>query len=255
MENCSAEEDAMWRRFHATRDDRSRTWLIEHYAPLVDTAVRGFRNVRPQDREDLRGAGYLGLVRSVDQWEPERKPWLLFARFRIRAAMVDHIRESSWVGKSIRQEVRRLERAEEALTAELHGRRPTDEELAVHLGMAVDDLAGIRSRIQGTEWALASLDYMAEGQDASWEEALADPMAVIPEEETVRQERAEVLASVLDRMPARLRDVLVSVYLEGEKMQDVARRYGVHPSRVSQLEIEALAMARALAFERPLEVG
>src|SRR5438270_853355 len=89
----STEEQQMWRRWQVDRDETARTWLIEHFTPLVYAAQRSFKNVRRQDQDDLVGAGLVGLVQSVDKWNPALKPWLEFARFRIRAAMVDAIRK------------------------------------------------------------------------------------------------------------------------------------------------------------------
>lgn len=247
-------EAEAWERFHATGDDQARTFLIEYYTPLVEDIMRSFRRVRRQDQGDLRGSGYLGLVRSVDQWDADRMPWLQFARFRIKAEMINHIRKSNWISKSLRTEARKIEQAEEALTAELHGRPPTDTELAGRLGLTdADELAELRSKLQAVEWSVASLDLAPEGGGGTWAEVVPDPTSDV-EAEAERRAMAAALRSVLDRLPPRHRDVLESRYLRNEKMQDVAARYGLHPSRISQLEVAALEMARKLSFERPLEV-
>jgi RNA polymerase sigma factor (sigma-70 family) len=244
-----------WAGFLADRNDADRKWLIENYMPLVEGVMRSFRNVRRQDRDDLIGAGYIGLVESIDKWNPALMPWLEFARFRIRAAMVDHIRKAGRVPKSVRSAARKLEQAEEELTGQFGGRPPTDEELTAHLGLEnVDELAAERSKLLGTEWSVNSLDLLPEEGSGTWGEAIPDPAASV-EAAVAERERDAVLASILDRLPARHKDVMVRRFLKGQSQKAIAAHYCIHESRVSQIIDVALEMARRLAYERPLEVS
>jgi RNA polymerase sigma factor for flagellar operon FliA len=238
-----------WASFLATRNDRDREWLIEFYTPMVETVRRGFRNVRAQDRDDLDGAGYLGLIRSVDQWNPEKMPWLEFARFRIRAAMVDHIREASWVPKSVRSVAKRIEAREEKLASKL-GRMPTPVELAQDMGVPVEEVEATLTAIRGTDWAVASLDHTPDGE-GSWLEALSDPSAETPEATTVRREDLDALELILQRLPKRLRDILMWRYLEHPRRSQkaIAQELGVHESRISQLLDNAFERARRLHLQ------
>lgn len=245
-------EAQMWARFHATGDERARAWLIEFHTPLVEAALRTFRGVRKQDVPDLRGAGFVGLIESVDGWDPTRMEWLRFAKFRIRAAMVDGIRGVSWVPKSIRSVARKVELWEDRLAAKL-GRMPTTGELAQAMGRTVEETEKLLGTIRGTDWAVASLDMAPEEGGGTWAEAVPDPRASVEEEADLR-ERVRALASVIERLPPRQADMLVSRYLRGESQKSIAKRHGVHESRVSQCLNQALSLARRLAYEQPVEV-
>lgn len=245
----SEDAAARWAAFHQTRGDRDREWLIEFYTPLVDSAMRKFRNVRPQDREDLLGAGYLGLVRCVDEWDPAKMPWLEFARFRIRAAMIDHIRSCDWVPKSVRSAARQLEAAEEKLAGEL-GRTPTTAELAAAVNTSVEEMEETLATLHGTEWSVSSLDHTPDGE-GSWLESLSDPQAETPEDAAVRREALDALELILQRLNGRLRRILKWRFLDNPRksQKEIAKELGVHESRISQLLDAAFERARALSLQ------
>jgi RNA polymerase sigma factor (sigma-70 family) len=115
----------------------------------------------------------------------------------------------------------------------------------------IDDLAALRSRIASTLWAVASLDASGP-EDGSWWEAVSDPDALTPEEETARRERLTTLQGILARLPSRLRQVIEWRFFAGWTQKRIAEELGVHESRVSQLLDSAYAQARELAHERPL---
>jgi len=248
----TADEKQMWERFHRDRDDKTRTWLIEHYTPLVRRVAARFRNVRAADRDDLVGYGALGLVRAVDAWDPARMDWEKFASLRVKFACIDGIRGMTWVPKGVRSESERLDAAEEELASEL-GRTPSTEELAARLGIDPEQLEETLSSVRATDWNMVSLDWRAE-TEAPWSETVADDNALLPEGEALRAERREMLSSLLARLPERERFVIEQSYFSGRRDVDIAEELGVHPSRVSQLESAALAKLKVLARQQPLKL-
>jgi RNA polymerase sigma factor for flagellar operon FliA len=239
-------ESPLWERWIEVQDESARHGLIEQNMPLVETVLRGIKNVRPTDREDLRGAGYVGLIRAVDEWNPLRMEWERFARFRIRAAMVDHIREMSWAKKGVLAQAARLDGAEEALAAEL-GRQPTPAELADRLDLSEEEALDLLSAVRGTDARLVSLDYR-EGSEAPWWEAVADKTAEDPGRVAARREEIDRLELILQRLDANERAVLYWRFLGWPRVsqKEIARRLGVHESRISQIIKFAVEKARAL---------
>ena len=55
-----------------------------------------------------------------------------------------------------------------------------------------------------------------------------------------------MLHDSVDLLPARLREVVVGYFLEGEASASIAARLGVTESRVSQLRSEAVALLRTI---------
>src|SRR4051812_45001650 len=58
-------------------------WIVSHNMGLVGEVLRG----RCRDKsawEDLRAAGYMGLCHAVSLYDPERGPWIVYAKQWIR---------------------------------------------------------------------------------------------------------------------------------------------------------------------------
>jgi RNA polymerase sigma factor FliA len=173
---------------------------------------------------------------------------------RVRYAVVDAIRANDWVGKARRRQAAELDAATAELTARHLGRPPTAAELADFLGMDVDALAELRSKVAGVAWGVLPLDVPVEnehGGTASLAEVIPEP-APGPEAEVLGAEERRQLASVLDRLPQQYRDALRWRFLVGWQAKEIAARWGLHESRISQVIPEALAAAKHLAFQRRL---
>jgi RNA polymerase sigma factor FliA len=60
--------------------------------------------------DDLVHAGILGLIDAVDKFDPKRNVQLKsYARFRIRGAILDSLRQMDWSPRSLRRQARRIE--------------------------------------------------------------------------------------------------------------------------------------------------
>jgi RNA polymerase sigma factor for flagellar operon FliA len=252
--NENITEQQMWTSFLSTRDQTVRGQLIEHYKPLVERVLRRFKNVRRSDREDLRGAGFYGLCRAVDMWNPARMEWERFASIRIYFECVNHIRSCDWVPKGIRAQAQEMEDVEEALTGEL-GRPPTDAEIAERMETSPDELDDLKSQLGSTEWKIGTLDYRVD-TEAPWSECVPDPYAELPEEATLDNEGHAALHNLLSRLTEREQQIIRWRFIAYPPLsqKEIARRLGVHESRVSQVLKEALARARELAKQRPLRL-
>jgi RNA polymerase sigma factor for flagellar operon FliA len=257
------DEQQLWRRWLSTRetdapDLASRKALIEGNLPLVDKVARGFKGVRPCDLPDLVGAGHLGLIRAVDTWNPSQMEWERFAGHKIRFAIVDHVRSQTWCPRAVRDQAEAIDTKEEELIAEL-GRPPSHDELAAGLGLPDGDaLSSLQSKLRGTSWKIATIDARTDtdGEDlGSWAEAVPDPKAPNPLEALVASEHSGAINGILERLPNRLATVLRWKVMNGGKQTDLAKRLGLHDSRVCQLRDQAIAAARELAYQRVLEIA
>ena len=88
-----SEEAALWER--CRRDDmEARETLIIAYRPLVFWLARKFR-VSASSHADLIQEGMLALIKSVDNFDPERKfRFTTYAFYRIRGQMVNFLQRS-----------------------------------------------------------------------------------------------------------------------------------------------------------------
>jgi RNA polymerase sigma factor for flagellar operon FliA len=94
--------------------------------------------------DDLVHAGILGLIDAVDRFDPGKNVQLKsYARFRIRGAILDSLRQMDWSPRNLRRQARRIEEAVRELSAEL-GRAPSEPEIAPRLGLRVEDFQILR---------------------------------------------------------------------------------------------------------------
>src|SRR5438067_7354014 len=87
--------------------------------------------------DDLVHAGILGLIDAVDKFDPAKNVQLKsYARFRIRGAILDSLREMDWGSRQLRRQARQIEEATRELSAAL-GRAPSEPEIAQRLSMSL----------------------------------------------------------------------------------------------------------------------
>ncbi len=62
-----------------------------------------------------------------------------FASIRVRGSIIDYIRKQDWIPRGVRKKSNDISNAYSQLQDQL-GRQPTDEEVAEHIGIEVEDL-------------------------------------------------------------------------------------------------------------------
>lgn len=193
--------------------------------------------------DDLFHAGILGLIDAVVKFDPQRNVRLKsYARFQIRGAILDSLRQLDWSPRSLRQKARRLERASHELTGEL-GHSPSTSEIASKLSVPIEDLHRLQGELRGL--GLRSLHIWSE--EGTEEEGL--PLAFRPEEDpfqmTFRREVRDLLGETLSKLEEKERQVLGFYYLEELTMKKIGKILGIGESRVSQIRAPALVHLRS----------
>ena len=223
--------------------------LVEDHLDLVDHIARRVTASFPRhvDREELVRAGTLGLVEAAARFDPTRGRFAAFAGRRIEGAILDEVRRSSWVPRSVRTRARSLSVLEESLTHEL-GHLPGDDALADAAGLSRRELADHRSR-SARGW-LDTLDRaIGDESGVPLAELLADPHGRPTDERVEAEELHAYVRSAVVNLPERHRLVIIGYFLEGRTMDELARLMGISQSRVSQLKDYALDLMR-LGIER-----
>jgi RNA polymerase sigma factor FliA len=159
--------------------------LVRSHLPLVGHLVREMLSRLPAhvSREDLISAGMAALAMAAKAFDRERgTSFGGFATARIRGALLDELRGLDWASRSVRSRARRLENAQQQLTAAL-GRTPTTAELAEALGVAVDEVKSVDEDVQRA--VVLSLQGFAAGTA----EDMVPERAAGPEELILHRER------------------------------------------------------------------
>jgi RNA polymerase sigma factor for flagellar operon FliA len=249
MDDTAAEAARLWSAHKARPSRASRDRLIVHYSPLVKYVASRVAVGLPQNVEqsDLVSYGIFGLIDAIEKFDPERGyKFETYAIARIKGAILDELRSIDWVPRSVRSKARSLERAYSKLEAELH-RAPTDEEVALELGVSVDQLQTLLGQVSFV--GIAALDEMLSGGPERGEgvtlgDTIADggdgPVAAFEVEE-MRQ----ILAESINRLPEREKIVLTLYYYEGLTLAEIGTVLGVTESRVCQIHTKAVLQLRS----------
>jgi RNA polymerase sigma factor for flagellar operon FliA len=228
-------------------DPEERERLLLEHLPQVRYLARRIHDRLPAQvpLEDLVHAGVIGLIDAVDKFDPNKHVQLKsYAKFRIRGAIVDSLREMDWSPRRLRREARRIEEAHRDLKLRL-GRVAAEHELAAELGMSLAEFQHLLGELHGLD--LGSLQ--AEATDSkSDEEVLSNRPGGIdkdPFAQTLQVEMRSMVASALDDLDEKEKQVVTLYYLEELTMKEVGAVLGVGESRVSQIHAVALIRLRA----------
>ena len=172
-----------WGRFKDSGDAQARDGLILHYSPLVKFVAGrvGVGLPRNVEQADLISYGMFGLIDAIDKFDPERGiKFETYAVNRIKGAILDELRALDWVPRSVRARAREIQRSLAELEHRLQ-RSATDEELATHIGIRVEDLQDQLGEIAALGFvALDELIEPGERGSASLGDRVADPRAADP---------------------------------------------------------------------------
>jgi RNA polymerase sigma factor for flagellar operon FliA len=236
-----------WTDFKVFKIPEARMELINHYAYLVKITAGRLVTSLPggMDREDLIGAGVLGLVKSVDQFDPIREvKFETYAIALIRGAILEMLRDEDWVPRSIREKLKALDRTLMDLETRM-GRTPSEHEIAETMGLSVQEVNELMVRMGRTN--VYSLDDILGGTDGEdhihFVELIVDEDSN-PGGEMEGKELRRFLALGVDKLPERERLVVALYYFEGLTFKEIGRVLGVSESRVYQLHTQAMTRLR-----------
>jgi len=207
------------------------------------------------DLEDLVSAGVVGLIEASRSFnEAKNAQFKTFAKFRIRGAILDSLREVDWGSRLMRRRGREIAEATTKLEARL-GRKPVEAEIAAEMNVDIDYLRKITAqldtlhitsqRVVASEDSGETIDLIEAAPD------LDDPSAF---DLCLKGEMRAHLAEAISKLTEREQLILSLYYREELTMKEIAKVVGVALSRVSQIREAAVAKLRktlAHVEERP----
>ena len=110
--------------YSAWQDEEERQRLLAEQMPQVRYIARRIHERLPRHVpfEDLVHAGVVGLIDALQKFDRNKQVQFgSYAKFRIRGAILDSLREMDWSPRDLRRQARRLEEAHDKLRA---GPRP-----------------------------------------------------------------------------------------------------------------------------------
>lgn len=221
---------------------------IESYLPLVKRIAGRLAISLPAhvDEDDLVGYGVFGLLDALDRFDVGRGvKFETYATLRIRGAIIDGLRAMDWVPHSARQRVKKVQEAFQNVEARV-GRPALEEEVAAALDMDENDLKGVLITAQMLN--LISLDDGIMGENGEGNgspyDVLVDPGAQEAFKDIENDERKQLLAEAVKKLPEKEKLVIALYYQEELTLKEIAAVLKLSESRISQLHSQAILRLR-----------
>jgi len=237
----------LWARYVVDRDSGLRDRLILHYAPLVKYVAGRVGSGLPAhvEQADLISYGTFGLIDAITRFEPSREiKFESYAMARIRGAIIDELRSTDWIPRSVRTKARQFERTVAALESKLQ-RSPTEEEIADEMDMDVEEIRKFLGQLSLVN--VVALDELLVDDDGSAPrlvDTLKDTSALDPQAMAEHGEARQLLARAVEQLPDREKVVVSLYYFEGLTLSEIGRVLGVTESRICQLHTKAVLHLR-----------
>ena len=245
----------LWERYRDGGDPDVREKLILQYAPLVKYVAGRVGVGLPSSIEhgDLVSYGMFGLIDAIERFDLEKGvKFETYAITRIRGAIIDELRSVDWVPRSVRSKARAIDKAMQHLEGKLK-RTPTDEELAVEVGVSLNDLQDMLEKVSFTSVVALDEALNVGGEDGgrvALVDTLQDLTSVGPEENVDDVETKRLLVEAIERLSEREQKVVALYYFEGLTLAQIGGILGVTESRICQIHTKAVLSLRSKMLER-----
>lgn len=239
----------LWHRYKtAGPGDSSEEELVKRYLPLVKTVVGRMAISLPPhvDLQDLQSAGLIGLLNAVRQYNPALgSPFEIYARTRIRGAVLDHLRQMDWIPRSVHAKARRIQAVMQELE-QASGEIPSDAAVAAVLKITPEEYERWLEEIRPTTFI--SLDAVTTSpeaeEDLSEHETFADAAQEDPADRVSKNELAKVISERITQLPELQRKVLALYYFEDMRLNEIAQAFGFCNSHICQIHAKAILAIR-----------
>jgi RNA polymerase sigma-B factor len=214
-----------------------RDQLITELLPLARRLASRYRH-SGESQEDLEQVAYLGLVKAVDRYEPDRGPLVRYAVPTILGELRRHFRDKGWgthVPRSVQENLLDVTAATDKLLTQL-GRTPNTQEIASATGIASEDV--IYALDAARSYTPAALDAPVTGDDSE-SRALGETLGSTDQHFDF-VELGEAIGPAFRVLPEREQTIVQLRFFEDLTQSEIAERVGISQMHVSRLLRRAL---------------
>ena len=197
--------------------------LVKRVALHLKTRLPNFMEL-----DELIQVGMIGLFEANNSFDASKGvDFEVFAKNRIRGAILDQVRKLSYLPRSAIVNIRDHNEATAALTGEL-GREPTQSELAEFMGKDIESFQ--KERTHAHRFQTISLESQLPDTVDMPASEINEPEAQIAEEQFMAS-----LVDSIETLLERERTVISLYYVEEMNLKEIGAVLDVSESRVSQI--------------------
>lgn len=219
------------------------TKLVNEYGPLVKRIAYHVYSKMPGhvQTDDLIQAGLMGLLEAADRFSEDKgASFTTYAGIRIRGAMLDEVRRTDWVPRSVYRDNRKVQEAIRKVEGNI-GRDAKDTEVAHELKM---DVEAYHKMLQNghcaSVYSLDELGMSEERLEGDFNSVVIEPYKILYEEKFQKY-----LSENIESLPEKERIVIELYYLQENNLREIGQVLGVTESRVCQIHAQAVARLRS----------
>ncbi|MCZ2499280.1 FliA/WhiG family RNA polymerase sigma factor [Xylophilus sp. Kf1] len=231
---------------YTAKGQLDRDAMLRQYVPLVRRLAHHMIAKLPPNVQidDLIQVGMMGLAEALSRYQvAQGVQFETFATQRIRGAMIDELRDGDWMSRGSRKSQKDIEHALHRLEQKL-GRTPLESEIAVEMGMALDEYQSMLAKVRGTQ--LVYIEDMSHGDDEDgFLDRHADDPAVDPMQQLRDQRLRSALVEAIKVLPEREQYIMSMYYENDMNLKEIAAVLGITESRVCQLHSQSIARLRS----------
>ena len=216
-------------RLYEDSHDNSEALVLAHLGLVKRVALHLKVRIPPfMELDELIQVGMIGLLEAARAFNPTKGiEFESFALSRVRGAILDEVRQLSYLPRSAVAFNKSENQATNALASEL-GRAPTQTELADHMG---DDLELFQKRRGNAKrFETLSMEVMTDEVMGIADERTRQPDAIVEHEQFMG-----AVTDAIAELPERDQLLMSLYYVEELNLKEIGEILGVTESRISQL--------------------
>ncbi|MBI4533219.1 MAG: sigma-70 family RNA polymerase sigma factor [Candidatus Melainabacteria bacterium] len=224
---------------------------VREYMPLVHQIARKYSRSRPDLYEDLVQVGAIGLLKSIQYYDPDRTrvaSLRTVASCYIKGEIRHYLRDHSslvQVPRKFNEINAHLSQIEESLSREL-GHTPTVSELAKRSGYTIKEICDAQS-----SWDACvhyeSFDHLDGEEDREDNRVLSE---LVPDKKyqdfVLAAEDRELILQALKRLGGKTRQIIEFVFFYDLSQKETAKKLGISEMGVSRAIHSALGKLKDL---------
>lgn len=249
-----AYETTLWNKWEKDRNEQNANQLLEAYMYLVQYHVQRILPTLPKsvDKEDIKSLGLYGLYDAILKFDSSRDlKFDTYASIRIKGAILDGLRKEDWLPRSMREKIKKIDRAQEVLEQKLQ-REATIKEIANYVNL--DESEVLEAQTDSFFANLLSIDEQSNQSNEDGNEGIGylikDNEDTIPENVLLKKENFSHLTEAIKQLKEKEQLVLSLFYDKELTFTEIGKILGLTTSRISQIHKQSISKVRQLLLQQ-----